>query len=445
MAGRKVAKENQSEEMILSEQVAEKSEEVGEAQEKTSSSEDNDVVSNEMVEQGNNDSVTEEELEDDGTEEDGSCLDDLDSELEGKLEGVSEIDTDEEDEDVLPEEQMMQLFRRIVNATYKERKNIYGKKEKKATVKDKSIKNAADYQKEERDILNDAVSAKPVSKMLKGIVDSYYHAEDERIFVVLRLADSHGHFKINVPLTLFFEQRAEHYKQPNINPMQILESDLMARVGSTVYFVPYNVDEAKASCIGNVVEANARLAKRYFVKPWKNTGKPRVTEGSKVPARVVGKYGNKLIVNIFGAEAVIKSEDLSYLAVGKADEAFKMGEAFYVIVHDINSVRYEIGENSLGNKSYKLISLRASKVEADDNPADEFYNQFKVGQICSGKIMNRANINGTQKLFVRVCDKMDCLCNVPCYRDQYLEGDDVVVEITRTEDETKRLYGNIRR
>lgn len=410
---------------------------------------------------------------DDVTEEDPAKDEETDGADDADLVDSSESDTsDEESEDAAPdaednatteesennsaesaevlEEDEMELFeevlgdlladsqtyrkRHVSGASREERREVYEDDNHVVRVAGRKAKTESDKLRDEVNALKSAATSVPPTQLM-GVVDSFRKTDNGMWIVEMQLKDSEGRVPIYVSLNQFHVIEGAEYEND-----AVISNDLTSRIGAEVSFIPYLVREtkkkgAKTFAIASCVYAMAQEANRNFVRITAD-GRPKYVNGMKLPAVVVGVRRDKVRVNVMGAEATIDSPELSWTALDSVEKEFEVGDEFYVKVSDIHETKY-----TTGNMTYNIVKLKASKRQAESNPAKKYINDFTEGEVCRG-VVKAFTPNGL--MFVRVKNKMDCLCHASA-SGVNLRGDKVSVRIKEVNRKDCTLYGTIHR
>lgn len=281
-------------------------------------------------------------------------------------------------------------------------------------------------QQEALELMNAAQAIPP--KLLKGRVTGYETTEHDFTLVHVSLLEG-SNFIIKIPVEQFFVYEKQNY-QGDLEGKRRLQKELNSRINSEIEFVVYDVDEIKMIAYASRVKA-MEIRSRIFYKDTKRTKKPLIQNGTKAMARVVSVKNNRVVVEVCGVETTMASEELSWKALDVLTEEFKVGDKFPVVVDNIESFIYDTNK-----QSYKLFKITASKRLAERNPAEKYYHQFSVGQFVGGIVKTHTPVG----VFVELDGKMDCVCP-PSVADRFVRGDNCIVEITRMDDEKKRIFG----
>lgn len=324
--------------------------------------------------------------------------------------------------------------RHVSGASREERREVYEDDNHVVRVAGRKAKTESDKLRDEVNTLKSAATSVPPTQLM-GVVDSFRKTDNGMWIVEMQLKDSEGRVPIYVSLNQFHVIEGAEYEND-----AVISNDLTSRIGAEVSFIPYLVREtkkkgAKTFAIASCVYAMAQEANRNFVRITAD-GRPKCVNGMKLPAVVVGVRRDKVRVNVMGAEATIDSPELSWTALDSVEKEFEVGDEFYVKVSDIHETKY-----TTGNITYNIVKLKASKRQAESNPAKKYINDFTEGEVCRG-VVKAFTPNGL--MFVRVKNKMDCLCHASA-SGVNLRGDKVSVRIKEVNRKDCTLYGTIHR
>lgn len=318
--------------------------------------------------------------------------------------------------------------RRTQAATREERRELYRDAERAVQIDGFRAESDADKKRNEiRRLMTAAQSVPP--QILRGSVIGFHKTSEDGTWVIdVQEKDSEGNVRILIPIDQFMTNHKEYAEE------RFLVNELQGRINSDVDFIIYQVVEKDGLAAASRIAAQEQKIYRNFIRPMEDEV-PRICDGMIVPATVISVRRDRVRVDISGAEAVIKSEDLSWTALNSIEKEFKVGDVFNVKVSEIKTVEYKTAQ-----RTYRLLSLRASKREAEPDPREKYFDQFEQGQFCGGEVKAFTD-NGL--IFVRVADKMDCLCRAP-QSGTPARGDKVIVLIQEKNPEEKRLYGVIK-
>lgn len=323
--------------------------------------------------------------------------------------------------------------RRVFAADKKEKRKLYGKNEKVVSERGAKAKTEKDYLKEEYGILKAAARSYPKKMILKGVITGV--VEDPitgQLSAQVKAEKTRGLFRILIPVQELFPIRLDDYRGER--GVEFLKNEMISRINGEIEFTVYDLHEEEKTAKGSRVEAMAIKTSRYYFN-LKDDGKPEMVDGMKALAKVVSVRKDRVKVEVCGAETTIISKELSWLALGVITDEFSINDQFYVRVSNIKEYRYE----RLDGAACRLVTISASKRDAEPKPAEQYYDSFELGGYYGGTIKNADDEAG---VFVNLQDKMDCLCGYPASGIPS-RGKQCIVQITRKEDEKKRLSGNI--
>lgn len=323
--------------------------------------------------------------------------------------------------------------RRYNLATREERRELY-RQEDVVMIPGREVKTDADLKREEAYALQLASQSIP-KKVLNGVIQGFgYTPNGIPIFNVTQ-EGTKGFIQIKIPASQMFMYDAKQYESDGDNGRKFLEHEMLARIGAPIRFCVYRFDEKNMIAYGSRIAAMESDAAFNYVHIPPNEDRPRIFEGILAQAVVIGVRRDRVRIEVFGADTTLKSQDLSWKALGVLTDEFKVGDSFIVKIKSVEMKKYVIN-----GKEYRLPKIKASKKEAEQRPADLYFDQFEEGQCVMGEIKAMADNNG---VFVCIENKMDVLCSVPRVNVP-ARGMRCVVEITKKDPETKRLNGIIR-
>lgn len=304
------------------------------------------------------------------------------------------------------------------------------------------VKTPKDIKKEQIDHLKQETKTIPPS-CLKGVVQSFRKTSDSdsgewvvSVKEVLSGAPNDnpelGPVEILIPYSQFTAALDE---TPEISDLMIT-NDLNGRLGAVIDFSVVHVDEKAETVFATRLYPMQIKGYKYFIQKQRDINVPRFIDGMLAQALVIGVRRDRVVVSIGGVECIIRSAELSWTALDTLENEFHVGDAFYVKLSNIRSQKIKVG-----NKSYTLIRLHASKKDAEINPAKEAVKHFREGEMCGG-VIKAFTDNGM--VFVRVKDEMDCLCTPPS-SGVPVRGQQCTVLIKEVNTEKKTLYGSISR
>lgn len=363
-------------------------------------------------------------------------------EVEVAEEDIEDVEDDDEEEDIEDEEEDiededMTAALQLLSKVFKKRRyNMMSKEEQRSAYKNQKVSGRKGNYKTEKDLIKEeaqelmaaAQSVPPL--MLKGIVYGYEFSDSLGIPLILVTREDKPHFVIKIPVSQFFVYDERTYIGDE--GKRALERELKSRIGSEIEFVVFDLQEKECVAIASRLSALERRSHiNYKTRPGKKT--PFIQNGGRASAKVVCVKNNLVKVEISGIETIIRSEELSWRALESLTQEFEVGDEFEVIVDNIEEFEYEAL-----NRKYKLYSASASKRLAEPNPAEQYFNQFSVGQRIGGKVKTHNEVG----VFVDLAGKVDILCPHPA-SGMVVRGQKCIVEITSMDEKKFRLYGRI--
>lgn len=358
--------------------------------------------------------------------------DEEEEELPEELEAVEEpVESDDPLDEIL----------RMVTA-YKSKKRSYSgmtKKERRTEYKSarvvalpgETVSTEMDEKRAEAQELMIASKSNPV-KIEHGYITGSGETENGIHYVNVQLAGYKGYFPVKIPSYQLFMYNSKDYLGPNGNIY--MSNELVSRHKAKISFVVKVFDEKTGLAYGDRLEALAIEARLRFIRAQKD-GVPAICNGMIIQGRVVGVRRDRIRIDLGGCDCTLHSEDLSWRALGLLTEEFHVNDLINVKIDNIKTYNYQVDGTG---PVYRLITANASKKNAEDNPAELYYDQFKIGDVVSGTVKAITESG----IFVSLNDKMDSLCSIPVHGTP-VRGMDCSVRITSKIDESKRIYGQI--
>lgn len=335
------------------------------------------------------------------------------------------------------EDALQRVFqkRRVHGASKTVQKELYA--EDNDTLLDKSgvVLTEKQKRKEAAQHYIQAARSIPAPMILTGITTRLQEISGRTWFVVTEINENkkpiYTDITVKIPASQFFAYNKADYEGPE--GAKHFQRECVSRLNSEVRFIVYDVDEKEGIAIGSRLAALERDGIANYYKKQAD-GVPKICEGMKIPARVIGVRKDRVRVEVRGADTTMSNRDLSWTSLDVLTDEFKTGEGFMVKVSNIRFEKYEAD-----GKVYNLCKIDASRKEAMVNPADKYYEDFNVGDIVVGTIKSEA---GPMGVFVNLDNKMDALCENPLHGVPG-KGMRCTVQIVKKMDETKRIKGII--
>lgn len=334
--------------------------------------------------------------------------------------------------------------RKVNRATKEQRKNMYVSESEVVSSKSERIMTDKDYLKQESDILMTAAVSKSPRKILSGKIVGFGNDAENIMCAKIQLDNTKGKYKVLIPVSYLFpfDYEKEYGRYGAEKGASYFSDELVSRIGGHITFTITKVLEKEQIAYGCRLEAMAIEAYGWY-KHKQEDGEPKLKNGLKAIAEVISVRDDRLKVYVLGAEATIKTKELSWTSLGLIRDEFHMGDKFAVCVDHITDNDYNVCTYKDGKvaekRNFKLVNISASKRKAEPEPKNEYFKDFEIGNLSGGII---TNIDGG-KIFVSLYGKMDCVCNAPA-KGVPAKGVACVVEITQRKEKEKLLYGKIR-
>ena len=219
----------------------------------------------------------------------------------------------------------------------------------------------------------------------------------------VHLDDSEGFYDIKIPASYLFDTTAQRYQGAEGN--NAILRDLTFRIGSTIDFVIFDAKINRKEVYASRLHAMAKLGHEYYMRKDAKTGKPKISDGQIVKATItlVGKWG--IVAECCGCEFFIKNSELEYMHIDDCRTNYFAGDTINVKISNIRQVPV-----SVNGKNIHLIMADASKKQAEPNPMELFWDDFKIGGTYKGVVKFRAE---SGFYYVTLDGKIDCLCLPP--------------------------------
>ena len=330
--------------------------------------------------------------------------------------------------------------RRVHMATKEERQQIYDEEEVFADF-GSVAETEKTKRREEYNMFRDAARSVPKT-ILKGVIGSVAELDGGTLVAyidqVRRLGrneegnTAEGYFQTIIPVSQMIAYDPKQYAGEE--GKNELRKKLQRRIGTEIHFCIYDVREKEGIAVGSRLTAEALRVNKWYIKKDEKDGMPRLIEGMLAQATVIEVHNSYLNIEVAGAEGTIQHTELSYNHLSTLYDEYRVGDKINVKIKKITIFDYESD-----NQKYRLARVETSAKEAQASPADKFFHQFHVGEVCAGVIKSEASETG---VFVNLRGKMDCLCPIPASKRATVNST-CGVRITKMDDEQKRIFGEI--
>lgn len=330
--------------------------------------------------------------------------------------------------------------RRVHMATKEERQQIYDEEEVFADF-GSVAETEKTKRREEYNMFRDAARSVPKT-ILKGVIGSVAELDGGTIVAyidqVRRLGrneegnTAEGYFQTIIPVSQMIAYDPKQYVGEE--GKNELRRKLQRRIGTEIHLCIYDVREKEGIAIGSRLTAEALRVNKWYIKKDEKDGMPRLIEGMLAQSTVIEVHNSYLNIEVAGAEGTIQHTELSYNHLSTLYDEYRVGDKINVKIKKITFFDYESD-----NQKYRLARVETSAKEAQASPADKFFHQFHVGEVCAGVIKSEASETG---VFVNLRGKMDCLCPIPASKRATVNST-CGVRITKMDDEQKRIFGEI--
>ncbi|MEA4833082.1 MAG: bifunctional 4-hydroxy-3-methylbut-2-enyl diphosphate reductase/30S ribosomal protein S1 [Oscillospiraceae bacterium] len=205
-------------------------------------------------------------------------------------------------------------------------------------------------------------------------------------------------------------------------------AELSSIVGDEVKFKILEVDPSKHKLLGSIRAVQREEKKAAAVKFWEDIEVGKVYTGV---VKTLTTYG--AFVDLGGVDGMVHISELSWKRIKHPSEVLKEGDTITVFVKAVN-------------KETKKISL-GYKTE-DTNPWVIFNEKYKIGDVCTVKIVSLADFGA----FAEIVPGVDGLIHISQITRKRIakpsevlaSGDEVQVEITDINQEKKKVSLSMR-
>ncbi len=344
------------------------------------------------------------------------------SELESADNAAREFNPDE-----LVARKTSRFTHELAKASQKVKKEMYRSEHVVTEFGDEEIETQSTILK--KDYLELVASAKS-NKILEGKIVGFRYAGDTRKSTVLaEIEFGSGLFNVLIPSYLIYDYEVSKYVEPD--KIQIIENNIVRRIGGNIKFIVRHVDEKEKTAYADRLMAMSIIGYETYIKPTRD-GKPRIVPGMLAKAQVMYTVSKGIIVDAFGAEILIRKEELSHSYVGDAREEFKVGDYVTVKIDKISEVTVEKNDTN-----YRLVKATGSVKAALVNNKANLFDQFKVDGIYAGTV-SYVDESG---VFCRLRGNMDCLVALPRFGANPVRGQSRLIRITEKDEDRLFLYG----
>lgn len=308
--------------------------------------------------------------------------------------------------------------------------------------KDSPINNEAAFLREDLDQLNASAQA---GRILEGTVVGVEWSNNDNTTSTPLVEIAYGHetVKVKIPAFCFFNYDLDNEKyRTNQEPVKRTCEDYM---WAKVKFIVRQVDVAKKLAMADRLAALDREGYANYIRTTQ-TGKPRVTVGSVVQARVTRVSKKSVTLNALGSESSLstakgESNEISWTYIGDCREVFKVNQLVNVRVLALKIE--EVSKHDVNH--YTIVRTKLSIKQTTTNPMDMYFDEIEEKGIYAAVVTNKI----VNSYFVKLKGKLDCIVAIPREGELPEIGDERIVEVTekRFNPETgeKKVFGVFKR
>lgn len=239
------------------------------------------------------------------------------------------------------------------------------------------------------------------------------------------------HFEVKIPV----EQLVDFSLQPPENQKAIISGGdakerclrkiASAMEGAEVSYRVTGLSEGAGVAFGDHLEALSRKGRQHYAT-LRRDGKPDVTVGMKVRAKVMAVNMIGMWVEAAGAQAFIRADEISWNRSGDITQIYSPGDTVMVLIQDIRSksISYKINNKE---KTVNVVEVDASVKRCESNPNKVYFNKFDLGSRGTAEVVQIT----PDGIFVVYREKVTVLLSFPETGDNPDIGDKVSIMIDR--------------
>lgn len=350
------------------------------------------------------------------------------------LEDAAEEDDEDTEDDILAEAEALlaKIFekRRVHSTTRTQKRKIYSNSGIVKNATEKSAKTPAEERHEEYQMFLNAATSIPKTVLTGEIIGSMIEPSFKTIVVLVKANGTKGHFTVKIPLSMLLPIELGKYQTPEENSR--LDRMLNDRLGSTVRFCIYDVFEKEGFAYASRLDAMDADCRRYYIRK-QSDGLPEIFDGKIVSANIVETRRDSIVVDANGVECTIKGKDLGWTRRREVNEEFEVGGTVLVKITDIMPYKHVAN-----NKTFNLVTAKASIRAAQPDPSVEHYNDYEIGT----KLVAVCKQCDESGLFVTLPNGMDCICFKPNFCTP-IRGQKLLIRIRDKDDNKRQLAGTV--
>lgn len=323
--------------------------------------------------------------------------------------------------------------RSIKKATKAEKKEMYNSYHVVTETGDLEVKTESTMLREDLTELNASYQAK---RVLEGTIIGCRSAnpDSDTATTLAEVEFGNGTCTVLIPDFVLFQFDLTKYRTKEYQ--QAVARRTREMIGANIKFVVKSLDQPHRIAYGDRLKAMEAEAYGNYLRDTKE-GRPRVTPGLLVQARIVAVRKDALVVYALGSEAVIRKDEVSWCYISDLREEYSVNQMVIVKVLDVKAIEVE----KYQNEKYRLVYSKLSIKQTTPDPMNKWFDYFKVGGIYQATITGVTE-SGTG-VFVTLQNRVVCMCGYPKYGNLPVLGEQRVVEVTEKKDDEngKRIYG----
>lgn len=273
-----------------------------------------------------------------------------------------------------------------------------------------------------------------IPRYLRGVLTKIEPRRNKNGLIYYYACVNYGGYQVKIIHPWFFLEEPKTPEEAKI----FLEN----RLGSEIDFIVTDIDSINGNEFFYASRTlAAELMRRQFWYGKLSNGKDRIKENSIVEARVI--WTSKLVigVEVFGVEIRININEIShgYEYDARKIEGLKVGAVTPIYIKKILK-----SENP--EKEGYPVKVYANISDALPNPQQKYFNEYHVGDIVLGTVMNKIVTPTQMAAFVKCEDKIEVYATYEVLiHGSPQQGDKCFVKITKKDSKSCRFWGNVER
>lgn len=301
----------------------------------------------------------------------------------------------------------------------------------------------SDFEKASADLMNAKTNGEPITVTVAGVAPvKFEEGSAPTNHPVAFYPNVEGKITGDTRQWMIFIPKSEFCDVSSLTPEErnnerSLDARCASYIGAEIDIIPLTFLAEQNIVIASRTAALEKKRKDFwFGREVRRSGDETdlIKEGDRVEARVVVVNRASVVVEVFGAEARIPVDEVSYQRIQNCRGLFKPGEKVFV---RIKSIRRDSGSGA--------VRFEASIKEAYRDPREVAMKRYIIGGKYKGVVaMLNHDPSKTEQsgAFVRLLGGVDVYCHYPKVGTIDI-GSEVTLYIAGKDEEAKRMWGNI--